>query len=54
LPSKLRACATPQLDAEVRRPAEAELYAAQQRAEARKAEIVAEAAARCRRHPDHR
>lgn len=35
-----------QLDAEVRRPAEAELYAAQQRAEARKAEIVAEAAAR--------
>ncbi|EGD53519.1 flotillin family protein [Gordonia neofelifaecis] len=35
-----------QLDAEVRRPAEAELYAAQQRAEARKAEIVAEAAAK--------
>lgn len=35
-----------QLDAEVRRPAEAELYAAQRRAEARKAEIVAEAAAR--------
>lgn len=35
-----------ELDAEVRRPAEAELYAAQQRAEARKAEIVAEAAAR--------
>lgn len=35
-----------QLDAEVRRPAEAELYAAQQRAEARRAEIVAEAAAR--------
>lgn len=35
-----------QLDAEVRRPAEAELYAAQQRAAARKAEIVAEAEAR--------
>ncbi|MFZ2512287.1 MAG: SPFH domain-containing protein [Gordonia sp. (in: high G+C Gram-positive bacteria)] len=35
-----------QLDAEVRRPAEAELYAAQQRAEARRAEIVAEASAR--------
>ncbi|AUH68985.1 MULTISPECIES: flotillin family protein [Gordonia] len=35
-----------QLDAEVRRPAEAELYAAQQRAEARKAEIIAEAAAK--------
>lgn len=34
-----------QLDAEVRRPAEAELYAAQQRAEARRAEIVAEASA---------
>lgn len=35
-----------QLDAEVRRPAEAELYAAQQRAAARKAEIVAEAEAK--------
>ncbi|WP_026917988.1 flotillin family protein [Gordonia shandongensis] len=35
-----------QLDAEVRRPAEAELFAAQQRAEARKAEIVAEAEAK--------
>lgn len=35
-----------ELDAEVRRPAEAELYAAQQRAEARKAEIIAEAAAK--------
>lgn len=35
-----------ELDAEVRRPAEADLYAAQQRAEAHKAEIVAEAAAR--------
>ena len=35
-----------ELDAEVRRPAEADLYAAQQRAEARRAEIVAEAAAR--------
>lgn len=35
-----------ELDAEVRRPAEAELYAAQQRAEAKKAEITAEAEAR--------
>ena len=35
-----------ELDAEVRRPAEAELYAAQQRAEARKAEIIAEAEAK--------
>lgn len=35
-----------ELDAEVRRPAEAELFAAQQRAEARKAEIVAEAEAK--------
>ncbi|QRY64251.1 flotillin family protein [Gordonia sp. PDNC005] len=35
-----------QLDAEVRRPAEAELYAAQQRAEARRAEITAEAEAK--------
>jgi len=35
-----------ELDAEVRRPAEADLFAAQQRAEARKSEIVAEAEAR--------
>lgn len=35
-----------QLDAEVRRPAEAELFAAQQRAEATKAEIIAEAEAK--------
>lgn len=35
-----------QLDAEVRRPADAELFAAQQRAEALKAEIIAEAEAK--------
>ncbi|MGB3302429.1 flotillin family protein [Gordonia sp. (in: high G+C Gram-positive bacteria)] len=35
-----------QLDAEIRRPAEAELYAARQRAEALKAEIIAEAEAK--------
>ena len=43
-----------ELDAEVRRPAEAELYAAQQRAAAKKAEITAEAGGPRRGHPHHR